>query len=305
MHWLYLIILALATAAIGSYALQWWRRRRRLDALAHRHHMHRPKGGEFETVLRTLPEHWAGTGLRDILVGTDGSGRYFSARKGWGGDMREVFLVELSQHTPARGLQLESRHKKSDATSLHMGWNLTPEQALDATAREVVQRVLREFAAFKMHHPKLPISLEVGDKSAVLYAPAAGEEQRMRFIAAARVLRGDLVHCLFRRASISTNPASSSKPKQAEPELVPEEVHPDIERALDSLEAEPVVSAKELLAEKPPPPKKGWQRVNGKEVFQIPEPEDKVVVLSASASHTKAVKPIKGVDSEKSKFFLP
>jgi len=304
MHWLYLIILALAIAAFGSYGFQYWRRRRRLEVLARRHHMHRPKGGEFETVLGTLPENWAGAGLRDFLVGTDGSGRYFSARKGWGGEMCEVFLVELSQHTPARGLQLLSRRKKSDSASLHMGWNLTPEQALDATAREVVQRVLREFAAFKMHHPQQQISLEVGDKGAVLYAPAAGEEQRMQFIAAARVLRGDLLHCLFRRASISTNPASSSKPKeQAIPE--PEEVHPDIERALGSLEAEPVVSAKELLAEKPPPPKKGWQRVKGKEVFQIPEPEDRVVVLSASASHTKAIKPIKGADPDKSKFFLP
>ena len=45
--------------------------------------------------------------------------------------------------------------------------------------------------------------------------------------------------------------------------------------------------------------------MNGKEVFQIPEPEDRVVVLSASASHTKAIKPIKGVDQDKSKFFLP
>ena len=84
MHWLYWITLALAIAALGSYGFQFWRRRGRLEALARRHHMHRPKGGEFETVLKTLPENWTNAGLRDILVGTDGSGRYFSARKGWG-----------------------------------------------------------------------------------------------------------------------------------------------------------------------------------------------------------------------------
>ena len=70
----------------------------------------------------------------------------------------------------------------------------------------------------------------------------------MQFIAAARVLRGDLLHCLFRRASISTNPASSSKPEEpALPEI--EEVHPDIEAGSGQPQAEPVVSAKELLAE--------------------------------------------------------
>jgi hypothetical protein len=299
MLWPFLIILFIAVSALGAYAFQVWRRQRRLDALGRRHHMHRPKGSEFETVLRTLPEHWAGVGLRDILVGTDSSGRFFCARKGWGRDMREVFVVELSQHTPARGLQLESRLGVKAGT-LHLGWDMTPEQALDATAREVVQRVLREFAAFKLHHPRPAISLEVGEKSAVLYAPAAGEDQKTTFIAAARVLRGDLLHCLFRRATSTLNAPSPSKAQ--EPVAPVDAGHADIDRALENLEAEPIVSAQELLKDKPPPPKKGWFRVKGKEIFEIPEPEDKVVVLSAGAAHTKAVKPIKDADEDKSKF---
>ena len=299
MLWLFLTLLFIAASGLVVYGFQVWRKRRWLDALGRRHHMHRPKGSEFETVLRTLPEHWAGAGLRDILVGTDSSGRFFCARKGWGSDMREVFVLELSQHTPARGLQLESRLGVR-AGSLHLGWDVTPEQALDATAREVMQRVLREFAAFKLHHPRPAISLEVGDKGAVLYAPAAGEEERTKFIAAARVLRGDLLHCLFRRGGSTLSADSPSKAQQ--PVATVDEEHPDIERALGNLEAEPIVSAEELVADKPPPPKKGWFRVKGKEIFEIPEPEDKVVVLSASASHTKAIKPIKGEDRDKGKF---
>jgi len=315
LFWILFLVLIIATVGTGGMGLRVWRRRRCLDALGRRHKMHRSSGKDVEEVLRSLAGEWAQAGLRDVLEGRDGSGRFFAARKGWGREMREIFIAELNQHTPARGLSLESL-AQSSKESLRMQWDLSPEQALDAQAREVVQRVLREFAAFKMHHPKPQISLQVGERGAVLYAPMTGEEARTSFIAAARVLRGDLMHCLYRRENIgpgaspvvgersgavsgtpSPNPAASSV----------KEEHPDIERALENLEAEPLVSTQELVAEKLAPPRKGWQRVKGKDVFEIPEPEEKVVVIEACASRTKAAPVEKDLSEEERRalFFLP
>ena len=291
--WVFLSFLTLAACGAGALAFRAWRRRRLLDHLGRRHKMHPSSGREVEEMLLSLAGHWAQTGLRDVLEGRDGSGRYWAARRGWGREMQEVFIAELSRHTPAHGLNLESLHDGS----LRMEWALTPERALDGQAREVVQRVLREFAAFKLYHRRPLISLQVGEKGAVLHAPMGGQDDRNAFIAAARVLRGDLLHCLYRR---DPNPSGAVQPVDVERNGAPEAdgggggfqaeetLHPDIDRALENLEPEPLVSAEELVAEKPAPPPKGWQSVKGKAVFEIPEPEEEVVVLQASASRTKA-----------------
>ena len=172
-----------------------------------------------------------------------------------------------------------------------MRWNFAPEQALDAQSRGIVQNVLREFAAFKMQHPALLISLEIGDRGAIIHAPYRGEDSRNEFIAAARVLRRDLLHCLYRRAPVSeasqavqpvaSIPARSSKPVKPAP------VDAEVERALESIEAEPMVSMKDLVTDLPAPAtRKGWKRVGNREVFEVPEPEDEVEVISAQASST-------------------
>jgi len=158
----------------------------------------------------------------------------------------------------------------------------------------------------------------------VLHAPAVGEEQRTAFIAAARVLRGDLMHCLYRRGS--TMPGVEAPPGPAKNadamesrragrgpreegtgDGSDEALHPDIDRALENLEPKPLVSADELVAEKPPPVPKGWQSVHGKAVFEIPEPEEEVVVLEACASRTKATPAVKDLSEEERRalFFVP
>jgi hypothetical protein len=84
-------------------------------------------------------------------------------------------------------------------------------------------------------------------------------------------------------------------------------VDSDVERALDNLEAQPMVTMRDLLAEKPAPAtRKGWKRVGSREVFTVPEPEDVVEVLSAQASSTSR-KRLKEDDQEKTKVitFLP
>jgi hypothetical protein len=271
--------------------------------------MQRPSSSALNEVLRCLPDEWETAGFKDPLMGRDGSGRYLAARSGRGHGASEMFLVELNRHTPARGLALFARND-SRQEELQMRWNLTPEQALDAQSRDIVQRVLREFAAFKMHHAALSISLEIGERGAIIHAPYQGDESRNDFIAAARVLRRDLLHCLYRRGS-SVERSAAVQPVAQEPQSRPSkpepEVDSDVERALDNLEAQPMVTMRDLLAEKPAPAtRKGWKRVGSREVFTVPEPEDVVEVLSAQASSTSR-KRLKEDDQEKTKVitFLP
>ena len=183
---------------------------------------------------------------------------------------------------------------------------------MDAQAREIVQRVLREFAAFKIQKPGLRISLEVGDHGAVLHAPAAGEEARADFLAAARVLRRDLLHCLYKRGPVNMEVGeaedvpASRRPLMEEPPPMPRRAAPERPEvgapttdetvgaspeeatAAAPTVAVPHLKVVDLVNEKEAAPRKGWRRVNGREVFEIPEPEERVVVLQACASRTKA-----------------
>ena len=291
MPWWLLPTLILALAAGTFQGVRWYRHRRQVEELGRRHKMQRPSSGALEEVLSSLPEDWGKVGFKDSLIGRDGSGRYLAARNGRGQATEEVFVAELSRHTPARGLALSSCEGQR-AEELQMRWNLTPEQALDGQSRDIVQRVLREFAAFKIHHASLRISLEIGDRGAVIHAPFRGDEARNEFIAAARVLRRDLLHCLYRRGPVSektqaVQPVQAPIQPVATPAVDPSSADKDVERALESIEAQPIISAKDLVAEKPAPAsRKGWRRVGYREVFDVPEPEEQVEVISAQASST-------------------
>lgn len=311
--WMLFTLLALGAGGT-AYGVHWYRHRRRLETLASQHKMQRPSSGAVDEVLTSLPEDWGKAGFREPLMGRDGSGRYLSARRGRGHHAEEIFLAELSRHTPARGLALLSE-TGSGGEELQMRWNLTPDQALDAQSREIVQRVLREFAAFKIQHAAMQISLEIGDRGAIIHAPQRGDESRNEFLAAARVLRRDLLHCLYRRGPTIEKPQAApnaeapAKEMPAPPAPRREELPQDaeVDRALENIEAQPMVSIQDLVAEKPAPPRrKGWRRVGYREVFEVPEPEDRVEIISAQASSTKPKKLLEDAQ-EKTKVitFLP
>jgi uncharacterized small protein (DUF1192 family) len=325
------LLTGLVLALAGTVIFVFLRERRRLDELGRRHRMQRPVGQSHREVLRGLPPSWGNRRVRHILVGRDTRGRYLQGRVGLWGDRREIFLLELSRHTPARGLALEARDDQQ-IEELQLRWNLSPEQAVDNQAREIVQRVLREFAAFKIQKPGLRISLEVADHGAVLHAPVEGEKARNEFLAAARVLRRDLLHCLYKRGPVAMEvgeeeavptvhrPLMAEEPRREEP-LAPAETDPRAwagevdpgpsEAELESMAVDPDPEAPTVAVPHlnaldrsngaDDPPRKGWRRVNGRDVFEIPEPDERVIVLQACASRTKAEKKKKDETDEELK----
>ena len=242
--------------------------------------------------------------LRDVLAGKDDEGRYWMALRRIGKSVHHVLCFEIRGELGVRGLHLEPvargdvsprrwapwRRKtsaRSATVRLRVRWESDTPSMADPQVRQSVDRWIAGVATRCRPGRQLPLGLEVHGSWAWVHTmhPLEGT-QLAEFLRAALALRREVLGEVRRRpATVSAATTHDDVSQALARRQAKEDTRPLFPvAAADSVDDDPSgrtirLSAEELLRELPDPQPKRRRRTGTAGEFEIPEPDEEVVLI--------------------------